>query len=54
MNGVNRQAYIADVIANVIANVIAEIAADWPAFRWEELTSWSWQDNSTAPFAQEA
>ena len=35
MNGVEPQAYIADVIA--------KIAADWPAARWDELLPWNWQ-----------
>ena len=35
MNGVEPQAYIADIIA--------KIAADWPASRWDELMPWNWQ-----------
>lgn len=35
MNGLEPQAYIADVIAR--------IAADWPASRWDELMPWNWQ-----------
>ncbi|MDP3676617.1 MAG: transposase domain-containing protein, partial [Novosphingobium sp.] len=35
MNGVEPQAYIADVIA--------KIAADWPAARWDELMPWNWK-----------
>ncbi len=35
MNGVEPQAYIADVIA--------KIAADWPASRWDELMPWNWK-----------
>jgi transposase len=35
MNGVESQAYIADVIA--------KIAADWPASRWDELMPWNWK-----------
>jgi transposase len=35
MNGINPQAYIADVIA--------KIAADWPASRWDELMPWNWK-----------
>lgn len=34
MNGVEPQAYIADVIA--------KIAGDWPASRWDELMPWNW------------
>lgn len=34
MNGLEPQAYIADVIAR--------IAADWPASRWDELMPWNW------------
>lgn len=33
-NGVNPQAYIADVIARV--------AGDWPASRWDEPMPWNW------------
>ncbi|MPT48388.1 MAG: IS66 family transposase [Sphingobium sp.] len=35
LNGIEPQAYIADVIE--------KIAADWPASRWDELMPWSWQ-----------
>jgi len=35
LNGVEPQAYIADIIA--------KIAADWPAARWDELMPWNWQ-----------
>lgn len=35
LNGVDPQAYIADVIA--------KIANDWPAARWDELMPWNWQ-----------
>ncbi len=35
LNGLEPQAYIADVIA--------KIAADWPAARWDELMPWNWQ-----------
>ena len=41
MNGLEPQAYIADVIAR--------IAEDWPASRWDELLPWNWQ-----PPAEEA
>lgn len=34
-NGVEPQAYIADIIA--------KIAANWPASRWDELMPWNWQ-----------
>lgn len=34
LNGVEPQAYIADVIA--------KIASDWPASRWDELMPWNW------------
>ena len=34
LNGVEPQAYIADVIAR--------IASDWPASRWDELMPWNW------------
>ena len=33
-NGVDPQAYVADVIA--------KIASDWPASRWDELLPWNW------------
>jgi len=35
LNGIEPQAYIADVIA--------KIADDWPAARWDELMPWNWQ-----------
>ncbi len=35
LNGVEPQAYIADVIAR--------IAGNWPASRWDELMPWSWR-----------
>ena len=35
LNGVEPQAYIADVIA--------KIAGDWPASRWDELMLWNWR-----------
>lgn len=35
LNGVEPQAYIADVIA--------KIAGDWPASRWDELMPWNWR-----------
>lgn len=35
LNGVEPQAYIADVIK--------KIASDWPASRWDELMPWNWQ-----------
>lgn len=34
LNGIEPQAYIADVIA--------KIADDWPASRWDELMPWNW------------
>lgn len=34
MNGLEPQAYIADVIA--------KIAADWPASQWDEFMPWNW------------
>lgn len=37
INGIEPQAYI--------ANVIAKIAGGWPASRWDELMPWSWQLN---------
>ena len=35
LNGVEPQAYIADVIA--------KIAGNWPAARWDELMPWNWR-----------
>lgn len=35
LNGVEPQAYIADVIE--------KIASGWPASRWDELMPWNWQ-----------
>ena len=46
MNGVEPQAYIADVIA--------KIASDWPASRWDELMPWNWRPLTNAPNAQAA
>ncbi len=46
MNGIEPQAYIADVIAR--------IANDWPAARWDELMPWNWQPIIEAPIAQAA
>ena len=46
MNGVEPQAYIADVIA--------KIAGDWPAARWDELMPWNWQPLTNATKAQAA
>ncbi len=37
LNGIEPQAYIADVIAKV--------AGDWPASRWDELMPWNWQSS---------
>ena len=47
MNGIDPQAYIADVIA--------KIANDWPAMRWDELMPWNWQPTAAIePFAKAA
>lgn len=35
LNGVEPQAYIADVIE--------KIASGWPSCRWDDLMPWSWQ-----------
>jgi transposase len=43
MNGVEPQAYIADVIA--------KIANDWPAARWDELMPWNWKSLTNTPQA---
>ena len=45
-NGVDPQAYIADVIARV--------AGDWPASRWDELMPWNWMQPADQPIAQAA
>ena len=45
-NGVDPQAYIADVIARV--------AGDWPASRWDELMPWNWMPPADQPTAQAA
>ncbi|WP_413716360.1 IS66 family transposase [Sphingomonas sp. R1] len=45
-NGVDPQAYIADVIA--------KIASDWPASRWDELLPWNWNQPVDQPTAQAA
>ena len=45
-NGVDPQAYIADVIARV--------ADDWPASRWNELMPWNWRVPADQPIAQAA
>lgn len=38
LNGIDPQAYIADVIAR--------IANDWPASRWDDLMPWNWQPHT--------
>lgn len=38
LNGLEPQAYIADVIA--------KIAGDWPAACWDELMPWNWQPDN--------
>jgi hypothetical protein len=35
LNGIEPQAYIADVIE--------KIASGWPAARWDDLMPWNWQ-----------
>jgi transposase len=45
-NGVDPQAYIADVTG--------KIAADWPAARWDELMFWNWSAQTAEPVAQAA
>ena len=45
LNGLEPQAYIADVIA--------KIAGNWPAARWDELMPWNWQPDQQ-PIAQAA
>lgn len=46
MNGINPQAYIADVIA--------KIANNWPASQWNELMPWNWQPNTQHQMAKAA
>lgn len=46
MNGLEPQAYIADITA--------KIAADWPASRRDELMPWNWQPPANQPLAQAA
>ena len=46
LNGIEPQAYIADVIA--------KIAGDWPASRWDELMPWHWQPDTKPQLAQAA
>ena len=46
LNGIEPQAYIADVIA--------KIAADWPAARWDELMPWNWRRANDQPIAEAA
>jgi hypothetical protein len=41
-NGIDPQAYIADVTAN------------WPASRWDELLPWHWRQITEMPAAQAA
>src|SRR3546814_8392178 len=38
LNGLEPQAYIADVMA--------KIAGNWPAARWDELMPWNWQPDN--------
>ena len=45
-NGVDPQAYIADVTG--------KIAADWPTARWDELMPWNWAQQPAKPVAQAA
>lgn len=45
-NGVDPQAYIADVIA--------KIADDWPASRWDEIMPWNWRAAPDQHIAQAA
>ena len=46
MNGINPQAYIADVIA--------KIAANWPASQWDELMPWNWKHDDQPQTAKAA
>ena len=46
LNGIEPQAYIADVIA--------KIADGWPASRWDELMPWNWEDPQRPLIAEAA
>ncbi|MHA6721319.1 IS66 family transposase [Sphingomonas sp. RS6] len=46
-NGIDPQAYIADVIAKIADD-------DWPASRWDELLPWNWNQPADQPTAQAA
>jgi transposase len=46
MNGLEPQAYIADVIVRT--------AAEWPAARWDELLLWNWQSPNDQLLAEAA
>jgi hypothetical protein len=46
LNGIEPQAYIADVIE--------KIASHWPASRWDELMPWNWQPTEQSQIAQAA
>ena len=46
VNGVDPQAYIADVTAR--------IAGNWPASRWDELMPWNWKAGADPQVAQAA
>ena len=46
LNGIEPQAYIADVIA--------KIADGWPASRWDELMPWNWEDPKRPLIAEAA
>jgi hypothetical protein len=45
-NGINPQAYIADVAG--------KIAADWPAAQWDGLMPWNWAAQTAESVAQAA
>ncbi|AMK26560.1 hypothetical protein K426_28325 (plasmid) [Sphingobium sp. TKS] len=45
LNGLEAQAYIADVIA--------KIAGEWPAARWDEIMPWNWRPDQQ-PIAEAA
>ena len=46
LNGIEPQAYIADVIA--------KIAGGWPASRWDELMPWNWTAHEKPLIAEAA
>lgn len=46
LNGLEPQAYIADVMA--------KIAGNWPAARWDDLMPWNWHQTAGTDLAEAA